>query len=173
MSYLTNVVRPDEQVLAQGKLHWIIYYPAIAWLVIGVILLLRFYGASEPGTLHVVRYLVGQPVQIGLGKLHHAGVWLFVLCAYLTFLHALIISMRKLTTEIAVTDRRVIYKTGVIATHTDEMNMDKIESVLVDQTMMGGLLNYGTVDIRGTGEGLENLRYISSPISLRNAVLAK
>ena len=169
MSYLTKILRPDEQVLAVGKLHWIIYSPAIAWLVMGVI----FYGASEPGTLHVVRYLVGQPVQIGLGKLHHAGVWLFVLCAYISLLHGLIISIRRQTTEIAVTDRRVIYKTGMIATHTDEMNMDKVESVLVDQTMMGGLLNYGTVDIRGTGEGLENLRYISSSISLRNAVLAK
>ena len=169
MSYLTKILRPDEQVLAVGKLHWIIYSPAIAWLVMGVI----FYGASEPGTLHVVRYLVGQPVQIGLGKLHHAGVWLFVLCSYISLLHGLIISIRRQTTEIAVTDRRVIYKTGMIATHTDEMNMDKVESVLVDQTMMGGLLNYGTVDIRGTGEGLENLRYISSPISLRNAVLAK
>ena len=169
MSYLTKILRPDEQVLAVGKLHWIIYSPAIAWLVMGVI----FYGASEPGTLHVVQYLVRQPVQIGLGKLHHAGVWLFVLCAYISLLHGLIISIRRRTTEIAVTDRRVIYKTGVIATHTDEMNMDKIESVLVDQTMMGGLLNYGTVDIRGTGEGLENLRYISSPISLRNTVLAK
>ena len=169
MSYLTKILRPDEQVLAVGKLHWIIYSPAIAWLVMGVI----FYGASEPGTLHVVRYLVGQPVQIGLGKLHHAGVWLFVLCSYISLLHGLIISIRRQTTEIAVTDRRVIYKTGMIATHTDEMNMDKVESVLVDQTMMGGLLNYGTVDIRGTGEGLENLRYISSPISLRNTVLAK
>jgi uncharacterized membrane protein YdbT with pleckstrin-like domain len=169
MSYLTKILRPDEQVLAVGKLHWIIYSPAITWLVMGVI----FYGASEPSTLHVVPYIVRQPVQIGLGKLHHAGVWLFILCTYISLLHGLIISIRKQTTEIAVTDRRVIYKTGVMATHTDEMNMDKIESVLVDQTMIGGLLNYGTVDIRGTGEGLENLRYISSPISLRNAILAK
>ena len=147
MSYLTKILRPDEQVLAVGKLHWIIYSPAVQWLVVGVM----FYGASRSGT----------------------GVWLFVLCAYISLLHGLIISIRRRTTEIAVTDRRVIYKTGLIATHTAEMNMDKIESVLVDQTMMGGLLNYGTVDIRGTGEGLENLRYISSPISLRNAVLAK
>ena len=172
MSYLTNVLRPDEQVLAEGKLHWITYYPAIAWLVIGVILLFS-YGTAEPGALHVVQYFIGQPVQIGLSKLHHAGVWLFVLCAYISLLHGLIISIRRRTTEIAVTDRRVIYKTGLIATHTAEMNMDKIESVLVDQSVLGRLLNYGTVDIRGTGEGLENLRYISSPISLRNAVLAK
>jgi uncharacterized membrane protein YdbT with pleckstrin-like domain len=172
MSYLTEVLRPDEQVLAEGKLHWIIYSPAIAWLVIGVILLFS-YGAAESGTLHVVQYLVPQPVQIGLGQLHHAGVWLFVLCAYIALIHAIIISMRKLTTEIAVTDRRVIYKAGVIQTHTDEMNMDKVESVLVDQSGLGRLLNYGTINIHGTGEGLENLCYISSPISLRNAILAK
>jgi len=81
--------------------------------------------------------------------------------------------MRKLTTEIAVTDRRVIYKSGMMQTHTDEMNMDKVESVLVDQSVLGRFLNYGTINIHGTGEGLENLRYISSPISLRNAILAK
>jgi len=173
MSYLTKILRPDEQVLAEGKLHWIIYYPAIAWLVIGVILLFS-YGTAEPGILHDVRYLLlRQSVQIGLGKLHHPSVRLFVLCAYIALLHAVIISIRRRTTEIAVTDRRVIYKAGVIQRHTAEMNMDKVESVLVDQSVLGRLLNYGTVNIRGTGEGLENLRYISSPISLRNTVLAK
>jgi len=173
MSYLTEVLRPDEQVLAEGKLHWIIYSPAIQWLVMGGVILLFSYGTAEPSTQHVVRYLVRQPVQIGLGKLPHAGVWLFVLCAYISLIHALIISMRKLTTEIAVTDRRVIYKSGMMQTHTDEMNMDKVESVLVDQSVLGRFLNYGTINIHGTGEGLENLRYISSPISLRNAILAK
>ena len=172
MSYLTKILRPDEQVLAVGKLHWIIYSPAIAWLVIGVILLFS-YETAESGTLHVVQYLVRQPVQIGLSKLHHAGVWLFVFCAYIALLYALIISIRRRTTEIAVTDRRVIYKAGVIQTHTDEMNMDKVESVLVDQSVLGRLLNYGTVNVHGTGEGLENLRYISSPVSLRNAILAQ
>src|SRR5262249_30651031 len=133
MSYLTKILRPDEQVLAEGKLHWIIYYPAIAWLVIGVILLFS-YGTAEPGILHDVRYLLlRQSVQIGLGKLHHPSVWLFVLCAYIALLHAVIISIRRRTTEIAVTDRRVIYKAGVIQRHTAEMNMDKVESVLVDQ----------------------------------------
>src|SRR5262249_5051227 len=77
------------------------------------------------------------------------------------------------TTEIAVTDRRVIYKTGLIRRHTTEMNMDKVESVLVDQSVIGRLLNYGTIHVRGTGVGIENLHYISSPISFRNTVLAK
>ena len=76
-------------------------------------------------------------------------------------------------TEIAVTDRRVIYKTGLIRRQTAEMNMDKIKSVKVDQSLLGRLLNYGSIHIRGTGEGLEHLDYISSPISLRNTITTK
>jgi uncharacterized membrane protein YdbT with pleckstrin-like domain len=69
--------------------------------------------------------------------------------------------------------RRVIYKTGLIRRQTAEMNMDKIESVKVDQSLLGRLLNYGSIDIRGTGEGMGHLDYISSPILLRNTITAK
>ena len=48
--------------------------------------------------------------------------------------------------------------------------MEKIESVAVDQTLFGRLLGYGTVDIRGTGAGLEQLRGIADPLKLRNAI---
>jgi uncharacterized membrane protein YdbT with pleckstrin-like domain len=81
--------------------------------------------------------------------------------------------LQRWGTEIAVTDRRVIYKTGLIRRHTAEMNMDKVESVTVTQSLLGRLLDFGSVRIRGTGEGLEHLHYISSPISLRNTITAK
>src|SRR6185295_9377364 len=54
-------------------------------------------------------------------------------------------------TEIAITDRRIIYKRGFINRHTEEMNMDKVASVDVDQTIFGRLLDYGTIHIIGTG----------------------
>ena len=41
---------------------------------------------------------------------------------------------KRWTTEIAVTDKRIIYKTGFIKRHTEEMNMDKVASVDVDQS---------------------------------------
>jgi uncharacterized membrane protein YdbT with pleckstrin-like domain len=62
---------------------------------------------------------------------------------------------RRWTTEIDVTDRRVVYKRGFIRRHTVEMNMDKIESVDVDQSLIGRLFDYGDVIIRGTGAGIE------------------
>ena len=76
------------------------------------------------------------------------------------------------STEIAVTDRRIIFKRGLIRRHTVEMNMQKVESVDVDQTLMGRLFNYGNVTVRGTGSTFETLRMIDSPLKLRSTVTA-
>jgi uncharacterized membrane protein YdbT with pleckstrin-like domain len=51
--------------------------------------------------------------------------------------------------------------------------MDKIESVDVDQSVLGRLFGYGTVTIRGTGEAVKPLRDVADPIGFRNAILAR
>ena len=79
---------------------------------------------------------------------------------------------RQFTTEIAVTDRRIIYKTGFIARHTAEMNMHRVETVAVEQGIFGRMLNYGLVHIRGTGAGIENLTKVADPLALRSAITA-
>jgi uncharacterized membrane protein YdbT with pleckstrin-like domain len=53
---------------------------------------------------------------------------------------------------------------------TNEMNMDKVESVQVDQSILGRMFDYGNVKILGTGEGFETLRTIASPLTLRNSI---
>ena len=80
---------------------------------------------------------------------------------------------QRWTTEIDVTDRRVVYKCGFINRHTVEMNMDKVESVDVDQSILGRLLDYGDITIRGTGETWETLRKIGAPLKFRNHVTAR
>ena len=50
-----------------------------------------------------------------------------------------------------MTDRRIIYKRGFISRHTEEMNMDKVASVDVDQSILGRILDYGTIHVIGTG----------------------
>jgi len=79
---------------------------------------------------------------------------------------------KQFTTEIAVTDRRIIYKTGFISRETAEMNMHRVETVAVEQSIVGRVLNYGTVDIRGTGAGIEDLKMIADPLALRSAITA-
>ena len=80
-------------------------------------------------------------------------------------------------TEIAVTDRRIIYKRGFINRHTEEMNMDKV-SRRCRPVDPGRLLDYGTIHVIGTGgarigrRSLELAR-IAAPLTLRNAITAK
>ena len=61
------------------------------------------------------------------------------------------------TTEIDVTDRRIVYKRGLIWRLAVEMNMDKVESVDVDQSVLDRLFDYGDITIRGIGTGPEPL----------------
>ena len=79
-------------------------------------------------------------------------------------------------TEIAVTNRRVIYKRGFISRTTAEMHMDKIESVRVDQSILGRILGYGRVTIMGTGASTESFGKIDEPVAapleLRNNITA-
>jgi uncharacterized membrane protein YdbT with pleckstrin-like domain len=149
MSYIREILRPDEKLLATGNIHWIIYWPAIALMALAVISL------SVLGLASIV------------------GRIIFVLFALAAIFFAVKEWLQQWITEIAVTDRRVIVKTGLIRRHTAEMNMDKVESVTVYQSVLGRLLGYGSVHVRGTGEGLGHLDYISSPILLRNMITAK
>jgi len=71
------------------------------------------------------------------------------------------------TTEFAVTDRRIIAKTGLVSRKTIEMFLDKVESLNVDQGILGRVLDYGSVTIRGTGSTSEPINSISAPLALR------
>lgn len=69
--------------------------------------------------------------------------------------------------EFAITNKRIIVKTGLISRKTLEMNLSKIESVNVDQSILGRLLGYGTIRIIGTGGTKEEFPNISNPIEFR------
>ena len=77
------------------------------------------------------------------------------------------------TTETDVTNMRVVHKTGFIQRRTFEMALDKIESVDVDQSILGRILNYGDVTINGVGEGKERIRTIFSPLAFRSAITTR
>jgi uncharacterized membrane protein YdbT with pleckstrin-like domain len=80
--------------------------------------------------------------------------------------------IRRRATEIVVTDRRVIFKRGLVSRHTVEMNVGKIETVDVEQGLGGRLCDYGTVLIHGTGSGFEPLVGVGAPLRIRNAIVA-
>jgi uncharacterized membrane protein YdbT with pleckstrin-like domain len=106
--------------------------------------------------------------RISLWSLAHLiffGVLLLVVVVGLVLL--VIAWIRYRTTEFAVTDRRIIAKTGLISRSTVELFLDKVEALQVEQSVMGRILDFGTVSIHGTGATHEPFSNISAPLTLR------
>ena len=76
----------------------------------------------------------------------------------------------KATTEIAITNNRLIFKRGLVARQVGEINIDRIEGVNVLQTIMGRVFNYGRIMVRGMGVGEVVLPPIEDPIAFRKAI---
>jgi len=155
MSYLQRILQPGETLRYVGRLHWIVYLPGLVLFAIAVALAAAIVAANRLGNF--VPYLL-------------IVLILVMLISLLTLLAA---AVRRWTTEIAVTDRRVIFKRGLIRRHTIEMNMDKVETIDVDQSLVGRLLGYGDIVVRGTGSSIEPFRKIAAPLDFRNQVTAR
>jgi len=155
MSYIKHILQPGEKVLVIGRLHWIIYRHAIFWFLCA--------GAAVAAAIHFEATNFQWVAAIAITALF---------CVFGLF--ALIRAWwHAFTTEIVVTNHRVIYKRGFINRHTAEMNIDKIESVDVDQSIPGRILGYGTINMKGTGESIEQLKLVAHAIEVRNAITSR
>ena len=76
-------------------------------------------------------------------------------------------AIKRWTDEFVITNKRVIIKRGLISRKTFEMNLNKIESVNVDQSIFGRMLGYGTITIIGTGGTKESFLNIADAVEFR------
>ena len=153
MKYVQRVLQPGEKVLTRGRYHWIIYIPPIVYLLLSA---LAFSQIAKVTPDNKVLLAIVAPCLLLSAAISALNAW-----------------FRQWTTEIAVTNLRIVRKTGFIRRKTWEMNMDKVESVTVDQGVIGRILNYGTIHVLGTGEGVEHIHKIRAPIELRNRIVAR
>jgi uncharacterized membrane protein YdbT with pleckstrin-like domain len=150
MRYVRRVLQPGETIVYTTKLHWFVYLWATLLLAICLVLAVASWSWADNQNLSLALWIAAA---------------IFALLGVSSAFRAFI---RRASTELAVTDQRVIYKTGLIARHTLEMNRGKVESVAVDQTLLGRLFGYGTVTVRGIGSALEPIRNINDPLSFRS-----
>lgn len=151
MGYVQHVLQPGETVLQESRLHWFIYWRAVLFLIIACAIAAPYFLTADP-TMQTAALIAG-------------GVFLA-----LAILFAIGAAIRRRSTELAVTDHRIIYKTGVFSRHTMEMNRTKVESVDVDQSFFGRVFGYGTILVRGTGGSMEPLPNIQDPLTLRSRI---
>ena len=150
MRYVSRVLQPGETIVYSTKLHWFVYLWAILLVAIAIALALIAWSTTGNASLDLALNIAAA---------------IFALLALSSAFRAFI---RRATTELAVTDQRVIHKTGLIARHTLEMNRARVESVTVDQTLLGRIFGYGTVTVRGVGSAFEPIRNIGDPLTFRN-----
>ena len=158
MSYVESNLVPGETVIYQTRLHWIVM---LGHLVAGILLfalpgfLLLYYALNqteiETTTLHI---------------LEGGGVGLIV-CGAVTILLGMV---RRNATEMAVTNRRVVIKTGLASRKTIEMLLSKVESIEVSETALGRILGYGTIVVIGTGGTPEPFHKVAHPLTFRSQV---
>ena len=95
---------------------------------------------------------------------HHWIIFVSIVAIFTLFISPLI---DWFTNEFAITNKRVIVKTGLIKRETLETNLSKIESINVDQSILGRIFGYGTITIIGTGGTRNSFYKIRQPLEFR------
>lgn len=155
MSYLTSTLIPGEAIVYQTRLHWIVMLTnlvtALVLFTVGGALL--WYLSTNPGfdrnTVLGMQITSAALLACGLIALLAGGV-------------------RRNATEMAVTNRRVVVKTGLVRRKTIEMLLNKVESIEVRETTWGRILGFGAIIVVGTGGSTEPFANISHPIQFRS-----
>jgi uncharacterized membrane protein YdbT with pleckstrin-like domain len=78
--------------------------------------------------------------------------------------------LRLRYTELGVTNKRVIFKTGIISRKTEEMKLASIETVEIDQGIIGRILGYGNIHVSGRGVSDVVLHDVRDPMAVKRAI---
>jgi uncharacterized membrane protein YdbT with pleckstrin-like domain len=146
MGYLDDHLLDGERIVYRARLHWTIFIIPILIVLLGLALgiVLRMY---EPAYWYLGAILAGIGLLLAIGP-----------------------AINYTSTEFAVTNKRVLSKTGFIERESDETLLSKVEAVGVDQGILGRLLNFGTVTITGSGGTEDLFPRISYPLELRRQI---
>ncbi|MFY9801517.1 MAG: PH domain-containing protein [Candidatus Acidiferrales bacterium] len=158
MGYADANLIPGETVIYETRLHWVVM---LGHLIVGFLLL------ALPGAL-LLYYALSQTAMPSntLHLTEAAGVALLI-CGFIVIVIGMV---RRNATEMAVTNRRVIIKTGLLTRKTIEMLLNKVESIEVRETALGRILGYGTIVVIGTGGTPEPFHKVAHPLEFRSQV---
>lgn len=146
MSYLDDHLLAGERIVYRARLHWTIFLSSIVVVLLGIGLGILLQ-VVEPAYSFAGLALAGVGLLLAIGP-----------------------AVRYVTSEFAVTDKRVLGKVGFVERESDETLLSKIEAIAVDQGVLGRILGFGTVTITGTGGTQEMFPRISEPLEFRRKI---
>jgi hypothetical protein len=150
MSYIQKSLGDGETVIARARFPFL--YVAAAWLslLIPGCLLLAALGNAQTQP---------DPYSVAAGLLFVLGVIVFFR-----------MMVRKWSVEIGVTSHRFVEKYGLLSMKTNEIALPNIEGVKVNQSILGRMLGYGTVQIEGTGVDSVTTPAIADPVGFVRSI---
>ncbi len=138
--FVKNDLINGEEIVFSGNITKFIYLRAVPFL-----LFLPFF--------YFLNYLVNVNISI-----------VYILFTF-GFIYTIIESFIYLkTTEIVLTNKRIITKVGLIQRNINEVNLEKIESFNINQNIIQRLLNFGNIEVHGIGKTSINIKGIESPL---------
>lgn len=159
MSFVERHLIAGETLQYQTRLHWIVMFQHLAAavfldLVAIALLVLAFRARHTPGSPSPSTLLI----------------WVAVVAFFVSAGSVVSGAIKRSATEMALTNKRVIVKTGITTRRTIEMVLSRIESIVIEEPTLGRMLGYGTVIIRGTGGTPEVFEKIAHPLEFREHV---
>jgi uncharacterized membrane protein YdbT with pleckstrin-like domain len=146
--YATAQLVSGENIMVAARIHWIVFLKPLPALALGSLFVLVSMSVKASSDK------IGPESIIGIA----GGILLLV---------ALFLGLSSLIawacTELVLTNRRVIAKFGFIRRKTFEMDMRRVEGINLDQSIIGRILDYGSIEVRGTGGGISPIPGIASP----------
>jgi membrane protein YdbS with pleckstrin-like domain len=148
--YVRQTIQETESLHAVGNIHWASFVGPVMFALFASWFIYRSLQWGWPD---------GQKVPVWLGFTY--------LLALLPLLQTVLIFI---STESAVTNKRVLLKTGFIARRADEISISKVETVSIKQGILGRVFDYGTVLVHGTGGNGLTIFAIASPMQFRQVL---
>ncbi len=146
--YVKGTMTKDEEIKVEAKYHW------IRWLWFYIVFATLGLSAIVAISLAVTSYLDEQTDRMVALLIIGCLLGIYPFCLYLS-LHL---------TEMICTNRRIVYKTGIISIKTEELKTERIESIQIKQSFMGRLLGYGNILFSGTGSVKVEFADVNNPL---------
>ena len=157
MGYIDKNLLADEKIVYQARLHKIIFFFPVLWMVIAISAWFLIQGDEW----QLAGFLI---------KVRNVKLGVVAIFTAMSLWYGFLVFIKYITSEFAVTDQRLMVKTGLIRRSTFELFLKRLEGIQVEQSIPGRILGYGTILASGTGGLQDSFSMISSPLEFRGYI---
>ena len=150
MRYIESTLITGEKIIVTPTVHGIVYFkPLVSGILFSLFLLIMGFSGNNPDSWTAIAFLF-------LALVLFIVIWLVIIHLYYRFI------------EMAVTNKRVVCKTGIISVHSEELQWNRIESIEIRQGLLGRLFNFGDIYFSGTGTSYVRFGFIRNPWDIKS-----